>query len=77
NLTVSNLEIGDYLVDFYDNNIKIVDIKFIDTDSVKTYNFTVEDNYNYYANNILVHNKTEPQTQVNYCIVQADPLGGG
>lgn len=76
NLTVSNLEIGDYLVDFDDNNIEIVDIKVIDTDSVKTYNFTVECNNNYYANNILVHNKTEPQTQVNYCIAQADPLSG-
>jgi len=79
NLTVSNLEIGDYLVDFYDNNIKIVDIKFIDTDSVKTYNFTVEDNYNYYANNILVHNKAEnTSTEAINCIAQADnPLVGG
>jgi len=77
NLTVSNLEVGDYLLDFDDNNIEIVDIKIVDTNSVKTYNFTVDGNYNYYANNILVHNKTETQTQVNYCITQADPLIGG
>lgn len=82
NLIVSNLEVGDYLVDFYDNNIKIVDIKFIDIGIVKTYNFTVEDNYNYYANNMLVHNKAEIQTgQVNYCIIDSsiggNNLGGG
>lgn len=79
NLIVSNLEVGDYLVDFDGNNIKIISINIIDLGTVKTYNFTVEDNCNYYANNVLVHNKAEnTSTEVINCITQADdPIFGG
>ena len=35
----------------------IREIEVMPTEDVQTYIITVEDNHNFYANNILVHNK--------------------
>jgi len=42
-----------------DNNshTKIKNIETLNLGNTKTYIFRVEDNHNFYANNILVHNK--------------------
>lgn len=55
---VRQIEIGD-LVFVNDNNshTKIKNIETLNLGNTKTYIFRVEDNHNFYANNILVHNK--------------------
>lgn len=76
NLYVSSLEIGDSLIRFDNRMLKITNIELVNM-SAKTYNFAVEGNNNYYANNVLVHNKydyinTNNQYQLN-CIIDAPP----
>jgi Ataxin-1 and HBP1 module (AXH) len=67
NIEVSYLEINDSLLSLDGTEIKLIDMKLVKLDdSLKTYNLSVSNNNNYYVNNILVHNKTEPTGQ-NYC----------
>lgn len=56
-LEAGTLNIGDALVDIHGNEIEIVSIAVVG-ESVPTYNLHVDnENHNYYANDILVHNK--------------------
>jgi hypothetical protein len=54
---VDKIEIGNYMMDKDGNTIKIVGIEQTPANSVQTYIITVENNHNFFANNILVHNK--------------------
>lgn len=51
------LDINDVLLDIDSNHLVILEINSIDTSLVTTYDISVEPFNNYYANNILVHNK--------------------
>ena len=58
-IIVEQLEIGDVCLTYKDGALlknKILDIKEV-FDEIHTYNFHVDDNHNYFANDILVHNK--------------------
>lgn len=61
-----------------DNKEVIVDkITELITKKVMTYNLQILGNHTYYANSVLVHNKTEIGiTQQSLCIAPADPLSG-
>ena len=82
-LDVSTLEIGDLLIRFDDKMLKVTNIELLDM-SAKTYNFAVEGNNNYYANNVLVHNKynstNESQQEQISCVYEdtgtLTPMGG-
>ena len=54
----TQVALGDYcLLGDGVTQVKLVGINEIESDIVPTYNFTVEDNKNYFADGILVHNK--------------------
>ena len=54
----TQVALGDYcLLGDGVTQVKLVGINEIESDMVPTYNFTVEDNKNYFADGILVHNK--------------------
>jgi intein/homing endonuclease len=55
--TVIEIKVGDLLNLVNNEVVEIVSIKELDRVDVQTYIFSVEDNRNFYANGILVHNK--------------------
>lgn len=57
NETISKIKQGDSVYSSNGDILTIVDIEALRPDSTQTYIITVEDNHNFYANNILVHNK--------------------
>lgn len=54
---VNQIKVGDKLVDIDGNHIEILEIIESDKVSTQTYTLSIEDNHNFYANEILVHNK--------------------
>jgi hypothetical protein len=59
NLQVQKLEIGDLILNSSNETISINSIMPINVlIPIQTYNLTIEGNHTYYANDILVHNKT-------------------
>jgi len=55
-IAVKNLEVNDYMLDINNHPVQIFKIEYIPGDC-EVYNLSVNTNYNYYANDILVHNK--------------------
>ena len=55
---IYQLEVGDTLYQYNDNNVEEIKLKTITEDmgKVQTYIIKVEHNHNFFANNILVHN---------------------
>jgi intein/homing endonuclease len=55
---VEEIKVGDLV--YVSNGVSktaIKEIEILDVDSISTYIITVKDNHNFYANNVLVHNK--------------------
>ena len=52
---VGKMEIGDFVMDDNKSKVKVTDIKEIEG-TYTIYNLSVEDEHNYFANSILVHN---------------------
>ena len=50
-------EVGDMVKTTSGENISIINIEVLPFVETQTYIITIEDNHNFYANNILVHNK--------------------
>jgi len=57
NSTVDNIQEGDSVFNVNGYTYNIESINTDDSRAIQTYIFTVEDNHNFYANGILVHNK--------------------
>lgn len=55
--TIGNLQVGSLLIDENLNLVEVVGISELDRKPVQTYVFKVENNHNFFANGILVHNK--------------------
>ncbi len=62
-------KVGDILKDSDWNDVEITDIKLKDKKE-DTYNFEVANTHNYYANDILVHNKAQTQSWVDNMQIQ-------
>ncbi len=64
-------------VQFLGNDGKLVHLLKVETKekSVKLYNFSVEDNHNFFASGILVHNKNDDGQ--NYCATQSGAICSG
>jgi hypothetical protein len=76
NFDVEQIEESDILLNI-DNEEVIVDkITELITKQVITYNLGIMGNHTYYANNILVHNKTDNGYSVDECIAQIDANDG-
>lgn len=76
NFDVEKIEESDILLTI-DNEEVIVDkITELITKEVITYNLGIMGNHTYYANNILVHNKTEDGYSVDQCIAQINDNDG-
>jgi len=76
NFDVEKIEESDVLLTI-DNEEAIVDkITELITKKVITYNLGIMGNHTYYANNILVHNKTEDGYSVDYCIAEINENDG-
>jgi intein/homing endonuclease len=56
-MNVNKLEINDELMTKDGTYLIITNISLENVDSIKVYNFEVNGNHNYFANNLLVHNK--------------------
>jgi intein/homing endonuclease len=54
---VSKIKVGDMVKLLTDGHTSIKEIEILKTENTQTYIITVEDNHNFYANEILVHNK--------------------
>lgn len=54
---VKEVNTGTKVLDIDSNSVEITNISSNEDENVQTYIFTVEDNHNFYANGILVHNK--------------------
>ena len=55
---IHQIHVGDNVIDVNGNTVEILSITEIETPNpTQTYIITVEDNHNFYANGILVHNK--------------------
>ena len=54
---VKEVNAGIKVLDIDSNSVEITNISSNEDENVQTYIFTVEDNHNFYANGILVHNK--------------------
>ena len=59
NINIEHLEIGDILLNERNEEVILDDIIQIDSEDIVTYDISVEPNHTYYANSILVHNKTD------------------
>jgi hypothetical protein len=66
-IDIQNLSINDVLLSIDNCYVFVVDIIEIDSEYITTYDISVIPNNNYYANDILVHNKIDPN----------DPNGNG
>ena len=84
-IKVKQLQIGDVCLLYKDNTLienKILNIEEV-FDEIHTYNFHVDGNHNYFANNILVHNKhgqshvPDPGTGQTGDGTEEDPGTGG
>jgi intein/homing endonuclease len=54
---ISQIKVGDMVKVPNAGHSAIREIEILPTEDTQTYIFTVEDNHNFYANGILVHNK--------------------
>ena len=54
---INKIKVGDIVHTLQGDTYSIVDIDILRPDNTQTYIIRVEDNHNFYANNILVHNK--------------------
>lgn len=52
-----DIQEGDTCIDLFGCEVTLDRIKVVDIGTVRTYNFFVKDNHNYFADGILVHNK--------------------
>ena len=52
-----DIQEGDTCIDLYGCEVILEKIKIVDMGTIKTYNFFVMDNHNYFADDVLVHNK--------------------
>lgn len=57
-IDTNSIEIGDTLKKITGENVTLIDIKEIESEMVTTYSFGLDKNYTYYADKILVHNKS-------------------
>jgi intein/homing endonuclease len=59
---IGKLSEGDILKDIELNEVSVVSIKELDREKTQTYIFHVEDNQNFFANELLTHNKPSGMT---------------
>lgn len=64
-LDTLKLNDNDIFVDIDGNEVSILEIIVVSSDFINTYDISVEPFNNYYANNILVHNKILPEDPLN------------
>ena len=62
NIESKQLEVGDKCLEYFNGELREVEITGLDEviNPVQTYSLEIETNHNYFANDILVHNKLSP-----------------